>query len=32
MELRGNENSKGLDLTGIDKKEEGQNLVKNCLS
>lgn len=32
VELRGNENSKGLDLTGIEKKEEWQNLVKNCLS
>ena len=32
VELRGNENSKGLDLAGIEKKKEWQNLVKNCLS
>lgn len=32
VKLRGNENSEGLDLTGIEKKEEWQNLVKNCLS
>ena len=32
VELRGNDNSKGLDLTGIDRKEEGQNLIKKCLS
>ena len=31
-ELRGDENCKGLDLTGTDKKEEWQNLVKKCLS
>ena len=31
-ELRCDENCKGLDLTGSDKKEEWQNLVKKCLS
>ena len=32
MELRGHENSKGLDLTGVEKGEEWKNLVKKCFS
>ena len=32
MELRGHENSKGLDLTGTEKREEWKNLVKKCFS
>ena len=32
VELRGHENSKGLDLTGVEKREEWKNLVKKCFS
>ena len=32
VELRGLENSKGLDLTGVEKREEWKNFVKKCFS
>lgn len=32
VELRGHANSKGLDLTGVEKREEWKNLVKKCFS
>ena len=32
LELRGDENRNGLDLTGIKKREEWKNLVQKCFS